>query len=159
MIKNARKTHAHNYGGIKMLFEIKGFDKSGNKDYLLLWDLTCNSGLGSAISLDNFRRIEESDKGTYLLTKEYIYKIQNTITQIQRMKLPEGYIWNCYPYCTQDVLDDHGVPVAMKTFYRLELKNTPKENGRRMLANPEVLLKKIKGAAENDNYMWKDWNC
>lgn len=60
---------------------------------------------------------------------------------------------------TQNVLDDHGVPVAMKTFYRLELKNTPKENGRRMLANPEVLLKKIKAATENDNYMWKDWNC
>lgn len=139
--------------------EIKGFEKNGNRAYLLLRDLTRDDGLGSAIPLDDFRCIEEYDEGTYLLTKKYIYRIKNTITQIQRMKLPEGYIWNCYPYCTQDVLDDHGVPVAMKTFYRLELKNTPKKNGRRMLANPEALLKKIKAAAENDNYMWKDWNC
>lgn len=139
--------------------EIKGFEKSGNKAYLLLCDLTRNDGLGSAISLDNFRCIEERDEGTYLLTKKYIYRIRNTITQLQRMKLPEGYIWDCYPYCTQDVLDNHGVPVAMRTFYRLKFKNTPEENRRRMLANPEVLLKKIKDAAENDNYMWKDWNC
>lgn len=146
-----------------MLFEhcceIKGFEKSGNKSYLLLRDLTRNDGLGSAISLDNFRCIEELHEGTYLLTKKYRYKIQNTITQIQKMKLPEGYIWNCYPYCTQDVSDDHGIPVASIIFCRLELKNTLDENRLRMLANPDVLLKKIKAAAENDNYMWKDWNC
>lgn len=139
--------------------EIRGFEKISNKDYLLLRDLVRDDGLGSAIPLDDFCCIEERDEGTYLLTKKYIYRIKNTITQLQRMKLPEGYIWDCYPYCTQDVLDDHGVPIAMITFYRLEFKNTPKENGRRMLVNPEILLKKIKDAAENDNYMWKDWNC
>ena len=139
--------------------EIRGFEKISNKDYLLLRDLVRDDGLGSAIPLDDFCCIEERDEGTYLLTKKYIYRIKNTITQLQRMKLPEGYIWDCYPYCTQDVLDDRGVPIAMITFYRLEFKNTPKENGRRMLANPEILLKKIKDAAENDNYMWKDWNC
>ncbi|WP_304068180.1 hypothetical protein [Megamonas hypermegale] len=149
--------------------EIREFEKISNKDYLLLRDLVRDDGLGIAIPLDDFRCIEERDEGTYLLTKKYIYRIKNTITQLQRMKLPEGYIWDCYPYCTQDVLDDHGVPIAMITFYRLEFKNTPfyrlefkntpKENGRRVLANPEILLKKIKDAAENDNYMWKDWNC
>ena len=51
-------------------------------------------------------------------------------------------------------------PMAARKLHRLEITNKYEENRKKLLANPELLLEKLKAAAENaDNFMWKDWNC
>lgn len=116
------------------------------------------------IPLKNFICVEEREEGgcyrTYLLTRNNRYKIFNTISELCAIRLPTGLCWESFCYKVSDILDNHGIPMAARKLHRLEITNKYEENRKKLLANPELLLEKLKAAAENaDNFMWKDWNC
>ena len=146
---------------IETIFEKDGicfFTLAEYKGYLYEQE---NASKYNIIPLKNFICVEEREKdGCYLLTKNNIYRIFNTLPELHAIRLPAGFRWESFCYKGRDILDNHGVPMGAINLYRLEIINTDEENRKKLLANPELLLEKLKAAAENaDNFMWKDWNC